>query len=311
MPAHIFHSERHGGPLHLGKKPASPLRAGTPTFRELRKAIVKAGVPLPPVPASFTDHSLDFTAGAQPAGFGMHGNGPQDDVNKAQLYPTSDAAAQGAGDCTIAEKANAFRQTAKDVGAATIPTFGTRSCITRYATETAAENDGQGYDPVSGSNDDGCDMQSVNTSMQTDGFADDDGVVHKIGQTCALTPGNFQELWETVYLFGSADIGVNLQQAQEDAFNTSGLIVWNYVKGSPTIGGHCILVSYLLRLISWAEDVDFTDAFYTECCDEAYGVFDPARFEATTGLSPEGFDQADLEQWIVTVAQAKATRLGL
>lgn len=305
MPVHSFHSERHGGLLHTGKKDARPPEAGSVHYRDLRKAIVKAGIALPPVPTSFTDHSLDFAAGAQPGGFGMHGNGPQDDVNPAQLFPSSDAAAGGAGDCTIAEKANAFRQSAKDVGAP-VPTFGTRSCITGYTGETAAENSGQGYDPVSGNNDDGCDMQSVNTRMQTVGLLDDDGVTHKIGQTCVGTPGDFSQMWEMVYLFGSADIGVQLQQAQEDAFNVPGQVTWDYVKGSPVVGGHCILVSYLLRLISWAEDVVFTEPFITNQCDEIYAVFDPARLEAVTGLSPEGFDQADLEQWIVAIAQAKA-----
>lgn len=79
------------------------------------------------------------------------------------------------------------------------------------------------------------------------------------------------ELRECVTLFGGLLLGVNLEQAQQQQTQAG---IWNY-EPSPEWGGHAILFGKYAshpdrgHVITWAEDVIFTDSFELYQLEEA------------------------------------------
>ncbi|MGO9902625.1 MAG: hypothetical protein ACLP0J_23730 [Solirubrobacteraceae bacterium] len=229
----------------------------------------------------------------------MLGNGPDDTV-----FPGF----QGAGDCFWAGSAHEEMEAAKNAGRP-IPPFSGKTIVDQYAAYTASANNGQGYDPQTGANDNGTDPQQGLAWRQTTGLLDDNGVAYKIGQFVALAPGNLDELWEAAYVFGNVGIGIQLQQAQMDQFDAQQ--PWDYVAGSQGLGGHYVPVVGRASvdnsgLITWAERHGFTRAFYTNCNDEAYAYIDPERYNAVTGEAPGDYTDQDLEKFIGAFAQQQA-----
>jgi hypothetical protein len=217
----------------------------------------------------------------------MLGNGPDDTVSPGF---------QGCGDCAWAGPAHEEMEAAKNAGRP-VPQFSGQTVVAQYSAYS-------GYDPATGQNDNGSDVQEVLSWRQTKGLYDDHQQVYKIGQHVALTPGDVRQLWHAAYLFETVGIGVQLQQAQEDQFSAGQ--PWDYVASSPVIGGHYIPVMGPTGLVSWARRVGYTQAFYEHCCDEAYAYIDNERYKAVTGLTAEKFSDQDLERYIVLVAQAKS-----
>lgn len=280
-----IHSERHGGELHLGKRPASPLRSDTVLYSELRAPLVKAGL-LPRIPATF-GHGHDFAGGA----WLMLGNGPDDTVSPGF---------GGCGDCAWAGPAHAEMEAARN-GGRPIPRFSGKTVVDQYGEYS-------GYDPATGENDNGSDPQEVLLWRQEKGLRDDAGNVYKIGQSVALQPGNLAELWEAAYLFENVGIGVVVTQAQEDEFNERR--PWDHVPGSPELGGHWIEVmgrpdAHHGALITWAERVLFTLAFYEQQNDESFVYLDSERYSKVTGKTAEHYSEQDLEEFLTLVVQAK------
>ena len=281
-----IYSERHDAQLYLGKQPAKPVSSDHALWSELRKPLKAAGT-LPKIPASF-GHCNDFPGVA----WKMLGNGPQDDNSINPAW----AAAQGCGDCAWAGPGHAEMESASNAKRP-IPPFSSLTIVEQYAAYS-------GYDLETGDNDNGSDPQTVLQWRQTKGLYDDNKVVYKIGKTVSATPGDLAHLWELSYLFEDAGIGINVQQAQEDQFNSGE--PWNYVPGSPIVGGHWIEVLGKWHLITWAENKQFTASFYTELNDETFAWIDPLRYSAVTGKDSEGHNDQDLELYITLVAAAKA-----
>lgn len=280
MTVPTIHSEDHGD-LYLGKQPARPLDSAHALWADLRKPLVAAGT-LPKIPSGTFGHGNDF------ADWLMVGNGPDDTV-----FPGFG----GCGDCAWAGPAHS------EMGAASnakrpIPPFSGKTVVAQYSAYS-------GYDPQTGENDNGSDPQAVLQWRQEKGLYDDNGTVYKIGKTVAATPGDLTHLWEIAYLFEDAGIGINVQQAQQDQFNEA-KPVWDYVAGSPIVGGHWIEVMGRFHLITWGRNIGFTDRFYQNLNDETFGWIDPQRYAAVTGKDAEGHDDQDLELYVTLVAQAKA-----
>ncbi|MBV9805188.1 MAG: hypothetical protein JO130_18465 [Solirubrobacterales bacterium] len=274
---------------HLGKRPARPYTSDHTPMAELLRAVPSGSIP--PIPANF-GHGYDFGA----TGWGMMGNGLCDD---GSITDTSLYAYGGGGDCVWAKFSHGFMESARNAGRP-IPKFTCASTLNNYCAYLGIGS----YENLNASNDQGSDMQEALKRAQTQGYTDAGGNVYKIGKTVSGTPGNLQELWAIAYLFELADIGVNLQQAQENAFPGP----WTYVAGSPTIGGHCVPVMGNNGLITWADRVGFTQSFFEQLCDEFYGYIDPLRYNRVTGETLEDYTDADLEKYVVLVAQQKAAR---
>jgi hypothetical protein len=114
----------------------------------------------------------------------------------------------------------------------------------------------------------------------------------------ALEPQNLQEVKDAVYIFGNCYIGLQMPlSAQKQK-------VWTVPaggakgQGAPgSWGGHAVpIVAYDARgltCITWGEYIRMTWQFWTEYCDEAYGLLSPDWVAA--GKTPAGFDSQQLE----------------
>lgn len=272
-------SKRLGTDLHLGKRPARAYTDAHVPFSELLAA-VPAGT-LPPIPEHFgTGYDFGRT------GWLMLGNGPD---------PTVAPNFQGCGDCDWAAQAHILMQAAHNAGLP-LPPFSGKTVVDQYAAYS-------GYDPATGENDNGTDMQESIAWCQEKGFLDDHGTPYKTGKSVSLTPGDLHELWACTYLLEDAKIGINFCTAQMDQFDAGQ--PWDYVAGSPSEGGHAIPTMGDNGLISWAERVGFTVALIEKQMEEGYGFILLERYNAVTGETREHFADADLEKFIVLLAQAK------
>ena len=272
-------------PFPLGKLPAKPYSSDHVPVSELLKALPSGA--LPPIPKNF-GHGLDFGL----RGWKMMGNGPCDDQSIQQgLY-----AYNGCGCCVWSKFAHSFMESARNAGRP-IPVFTCASVLNNYASYLGVGN----YTNLTAENDAGSDMQEALKIVQTTGFIDAQGNAHKIGATVTGTPGNVKEMWAITYLFELGDMGVTLQQAQMEAFPGT----WDYDEASEIIGGHCVPAMGNNGLITWADRVEFTPAFVEKLCEEVYGYIDPLRYNAVTGETLEDYTDADLEKFVVLLAEQK------
>lgn len=238
---------------------------------------------LPPIPTHF-GHGYDFGRD----GWLMLGNGPDDTVSPGF---------QGCGDCAWAGPAHEEMEAARNAHRP-VPQFSGATVVSQYSAYS-------GYNPQTGANDNGSDVQQVLAWRQDKGLLDNASTAYKIGQHVALTPGDLHELWAAAYLFECVGIGATMTTAQMDQFDAGQ--PWDYVAGSPAEGGHYIPVMGDNGLISWGERVGFTRTFYAKQSDEAYAYVDPERYSGVTGETLEHFSDADLEKFLTLVAQAKAS----
>lgn len=262
----------------------------TPDSRDWRwvdfRASLKAAGLLPSVSAIF-GHGNTY------ADWKMLGNGPD---------PTAPGrAAEGAGDCVWAAAEHETMEALTNAGqgrdqVATL--FDGSTAITDYAAAT-------GYDPTTGSGDNGTEIRSALLYRQKTGIVNKTGVRHKIGPFVSIEPGNLQHLLEALFFFEGLPIGIELQEAQMSQFNQAEARgttpIWSYVKNSPIIGGHCVPevghpASGELAGISWAKKVILTEGFLAHQCDEVWGYLTPERISRLTGKTYEGASEAQLEE---------------
>ena len=268
--------------LHYGKRPATEPRF--PRYSELRAPLKRAGV-LPKIPSKF-GHAAAFT------NWLMLGNGPDDSVFKGF---------EGCGDCAWAGPGHAEMEAAR-TGKRPAPNFTGKVIVEQYSEYS-------GYNPKTGANDNGSDPQDVFEWRQEKGLKDADGNVYRIGKVVSLEPGNLTELWEAAYLFEDCGIGFVVQEAQEDQFDRG--LPWNYVPGSPEVGGHWVEVmgrpnSTYGALVTWGQRQLFTHSFYEQLNDESFAWIDPERYNRVTGETAEHFTEQDLEKYLTLVAAAKS-----
>lgn len=147
-----------------------------------------------------------------------------------------------------------------------------------------------GYDPVTGANDNGTDMQKAAAYRQKSGLLDADGIRHKIGAYVALDPGNLTELWYGLYLFDGIGIGVEFPSQWMDAFNAGK--AWGKVSRPKIEGGHYIAGvdkrAGKPGIVTWGRNIPLTPAGYQQFCDETIAYLSEEKL--TSGKSLEGFD---------------------
>ena len=259
----------------LGKTPATFDR------RDIRYSTI-ATATLPTLPANF-GHGTIYKDGEAAGDWQMNGNGPDDTVQPGF---------QGAGDCVWACAAHTTRETNKVAGH-TITITGKES-IADYSACT-------GYRIGDPSTDNGTDMRVALKYRQKTGIVDAAGNRHKIGAYVALEPGNLTEFYEACYLFSACEIGFEFQQAQDDQFASG---VWDYVAGSPKVGGHAIpgfgRHSGRGGVVSWAKHLWITPAFYENLVDEAWAIVYPE--ELKNGKTERGMDLTALNAALTQIA---------
>src|SRR5690348_12003038 len=89
---------------------------------------------------------------------------------------------------------------------------------------------------------------------------------------------NPDEVKAAIAIFGSVWLGFNVLAANETEFRNHQ--PWDYVSGSPDVGGHSVLVGGYgtgtgvlggdEKFITWAQETSFTDAFWQREVDECW-----------------------------------------
>jgi hypothetical protein len=220
----------------------------------------------------------------------MYSNGP--DPDNAIVCPGSP---EGCGDCAWAYWGHSVQSwTAYNSTQVVIPDA---NIVGAYA-------DCTGYNPLTGANDGGTVLQDALEYMRQTGIADSAGKIHKVaGYALLRNPSSQAGLAQALLIGGSLYCGANLQEAQEDQFSAGE--PWDYVPGSPVIGGHAFALQQRagtglakLREVTWGELQPATTSFHTNCVDEVYYVVTEDDI-AVNGLSRAGFS---LEQLLEDMA---------
>ena len=183
------------------------------------------------------------------------------------------------GDCTLASPGHmieAFTRYAQGVAVE----------ITE-ADVLAAYSAVTGYRPGDPSTDTGAVIEDVLKYWRDHGIGG-----HKILAYGKVDVSNRTHVEQAIYLFGAVNLGVNLPQSAEDQFNAGQ--PWQYVKGSPIIGGHCVPALRYRHdgstdVITWAAVVKVMGLFWRHFVEEGWFVLTKDRANQL-GNSPSGFN---------------------
>jgi len=194
------------------------------------------------------------------------------------------------GDCTCAGMAHS-------VGAWTQYAQGAEATFTDNAIETMYSAV-SGYVPGNESTDNGATLQSVLQYMNTTGLPDALGKRHTVQAFAQLRDTGEIALDQALQLFGTVYLGINCPDSAMTQFENGQ--VWDYVKGSPIDGGHCIVLQAIKPLpygdyflITWGKVQQATRKFMWTYLEEAWAVLSPDWLEAN-GDTITGLDVAQL-----------------
>ena len=149
-----------------------------------------------------------------------------------------------------------------------------------------------GYNPSDPSSDQGTVLVDLLNYWQKNGIemTDSSGktVLNRIVGYAALDITSVAQRRYAAYVFGGAYLGINCPQSAEQ--DTSD---WNYVPGSPILGGHCVVQvgegALGGKTVSWGKVIPTTAEFYAQYLDEGYIVVTESWLNEQ-GKSPSGLD---------------------
>lgn len=254
---------------------------------------LKAAGRLPSLP-SHDGHGNDFLGEA----WGMMGNGPDNSVFDGFA---------GAGDCAWADPAHSIMEDASNTGRP-VPSISGATTIKQYSEYTLKAN-GTAFNPSTGTGDTGSSIQEVLEWRKDKGFYDDDGNVYKIEDFVRLEPKNPEELFYGAWLFNHVSIGIEFPETADTQFSKGE--VWTPVKGAEIVGGHDIAGmgspdnKTLWAFITWAKRTLASVSFYTTYNDETWAYLSEGQFTKATGKTYEGYNAAQLEEYLHLVAALK------
>lgn len=197
-----------------------------------------------------------------------------------------------AGDCTCAAGGHGVMAWTFPNNDLVTPSLA--SVLAAYTAVTAQENGGQGYDPATGANDNGCTCLDVLNYWRQIGIGG-----HKISSFVEVNAHNQTEIKASIYLFGLVYIGIALPlsaQTQSTRWHvTDPSLGGDAAPGS--WGGHCVIVVGYnadgVDVITWGQRVRMTWGFWRAYVDEAYGALSLDFF--TASKAPNGFALATLQ----------------
>jgi len=192
------------------------------------------------------------------------------------------------GCCTIAAKGHAIQDFTVNAGAKEV-TVSNAAILKSYEAVS-------GYNPADPNSDVGADMLTTENYWRKTGIGG-----HKIAAFVQLTPGNYQHVEESIWLFGGVDIGLQLPISAQTQINAGK--PWSQTFGPDSEpgswGGHDVwIVGYNakgLTCVTWGQLQVMTWGFWHAYTDEAYAVITQEWIEKN-GKSPGGFDWATLEK---------------
>lgn len=122
---------------------------------------------------------------------------------------------------------------------------------------------------------------------------------------------NPAEVKAAIAIFGAVWVGLDVLEANEQEFDARQ--PWDYVSGSPDVGGHSVLVGGYgtpgapvspqlggdEKFITWAQETSFTDAFWSKQVMECWVVIWPehlgsAEFQAGVNLQQLSADYTEI-----------------
>ena len=143
------------------------------------------------------------------------------------------------------------------------------------------------FDPATGADDDGVDMQTMLEAVHAGGIGGTRSVAF-----ARVDHRDLDEVRAAVAIFGFVLFGVDLELAQQTQTDTG---VWDYRK-SAEWGGHAVLAAEYqpgrTGVVTWAERVEATDAFLGHQLGEAWVVVWPEHLRSRSFLT--GVDMARL-----------------
>jgi hypothetical protein len=193
------------------------------------------------------------------------------------------------GDCVFAGAAHETMLWNKECGKDVV--FNESAVLSDYSAVT-------GFDPNDPYTDQGTDMKQAASYRRKTGIVDANGVRHKIAAYLSIDPGNIQEHYVALYLFGAVGIGILFPGSAMDQFNKGK--TWSVVRGTPTPNeGHYIpLVAkrYHLECVTWGQVQPMTLGFLSKYNDESVVYLSESML--TDRKSPEGFDYDTLVKYL-------------
>lgn len=159
-----------------------------------------------------------------------------------------------------------------------------------------------GYNPVDGSNDNGCAMTDVFDYWSTVGIAGD-----KIAGWVQIDTNNALHLQQAIYAFGGIHLGVQLPNSAMDQFNAGQ--DWTAVSNDGGIaGGHAIYVPGYLQQdwicpVTWGKAIRASWQWLLRYADEAYATVSTDWLEKGNNLSPSHLNLDALKQDLLALQQ--------
>lgn len=195
------------------------------------------------------------------------------------------------GDCTVAGIAHVIGAMAV-YGGHPLPLFADTEIIKVYSAVS-------GYNPVTGTGDNGATLQSVLDYVKTNGITDLAGKTHTVVAYTALGTANDPTLLaEVLNSFGAVYVAINCPKSAQTEFGS----VWTWQPCSPIIGGHCIGLHRRQPIGStvgssvfstWGALQPVTPRFVKHYVNESWAIISQDWIDAN-GDSPSGLDLAQL-----------------
>lgn len=258
-------------PLRLGRKPAVHNRHTMRAALSLFKALDPLGAP-----PTVSDNYVSAVLKQSPSGFGM-------DLND-QL-----------GCCVIADSAHQVMLHTANTGTIVIPTD--QDVLTMY------EKVG-GYVPGDPSTDQGCDETTACQYLQSVGLAGE-----RTSGSAMVDPKNLDHLRWTVQIFGACRLGIIVNDAMMDQFNSHQPWETAAAANDTSSGGHDVpIVSYdatYAYVATWGavQPVAWSLMANSAFLDEAHAELWP-DFISANGATPAGFNLSQLQTDLQNVREA-------
>jgi hypothetical protein len=255
---------------------------------------------LPKIPADHFGHGNTYS------NWRMNGNGPEQEGEGIPSHWT--AAKQGAGDCVEAAQVNELKVLLTDAG---MKPEEAEALIGSGKTALELYEAITGYNPVTGSGDEGTEIRDRLKYMQKTGLKDAKGRVHKIGVFAAVDPQNVEHLAFAAYHVDAVPLGVSVSRANEEAFaqaeQAGETPVWDHDPESQIEGLHCIPLvgrpdSEHWACPNWALRTLLTEAYREAQVQEGWCYLSPDRISAVTGKSYHGASEDVLAEYVKAVS---------
>ena len=196
------------------------------------------------------------------------------------------------GDCTIATAGHEIQAWTSCAGAeVTIPES---AVIEAYSAVS-------GYNPATGANDNGANVQDVLGYWRKTGVGG-----HKIAGFAELAGiDNLTLAKQCLQIFGTVYLGINVPQSAIDQFHAGE--PWTYTGDRNIVGGHAIPVQYWqtdvtgeIQVVTWGQRQRMTRAFWHNYVEEAWVIFSP-DWEEANGGTPSGYSVDQLRAAFTTL----------